>query len=98
MARDESGGVIESVTDAEILSAYHLLASREGLFCEPASAAGIAGLIKKHGAGELDSGQVIVCTLTGNGLKDPQWALADAADPVIVPVDVHAAAAALGLG
>ena len=97
-ARDESGGVIESVTDDEILAAYHLLASREGLFCEPASAAGIAGLIKKHGAGELDSGQVIVCTLTGNGLKDPQWALADAADPVVVPVDVHAAAAALGLG
>jgi len=97
-ARDESGGVIESVTDAEILSAYHLLASREGLFCEPASAAGVAGLIKKHAAGQLDPGQVIVCTLTGNGLKDPQWALADAADPVIVPVDVHAAAAALGLG
>jgi threonine synthase len=97
-ARDESDGVIEAVTDDEILAAYHLLASREGLFCEPASAAGIAGLIKKHAAGELDAGQVIVCTLTGNGLKDPQWALADAADPVIVPVDVHAAAAALGLG
>jgi len=97
-ARDESEGVIEAVTDDEILAAYHLLASREGLFCEPASAAGVAGLIKKHAAGELDPGQVVVCTLTGNGLKDPQWALADAADPVIVPVDVHAAAAALGLG
>lgn len=97
-ARDESGGVIEAVTDDEILAAYHLLAAREGLFCEPASAAGVAGLIKKHAAGELDAGQVVVCTLTGNGLKDPQWALADAADPVVVPVDVHAAAAALGLG
>jgi threonine synthase len=97
-ARDESGGVIESVTDEEILAAYRLLASREGLFCEPASAAGVAGIIKKHAAGQLDPGQTIVCTLTGNGLKDPQWALEGAADPVIVPVDVHAAANALGLG
>jgi threonine synthase len=97
-ARDESGGVIESVTDEEILAAYRLLASREGLFCEPASAAGVAGIVKKHAAGQLDPGQTIVCTLTGNGLKDPQWALEGAADPVIVPVDVHAAANALGLG
>jgi threonine synthase len=97
-ARDESGGVIESVTDEEILAAYRLLASREGLFCEPASAAGVAGIIKKHAAGQLDPGQTIVCTLTGNGLKDPQWALEGAADPVTVPVDVHAAANALGLG
>ena len=96
-ARDESFGVIEMVTDDEILAAYHLLASREGLFCEPASAAGVAGLIKRHADGHLDSGQLIVCTLTGHGLKDPQWALADAADPVTVPVDVTAAAQALGL-
>ena len=96
-ARDESGGVIEAVTDDEILSAYRLLASREGLFCEPASAAGVAGLIKKHAAGELDAGQVIVCTLTGNGLKDPQWALEKASDPVVLPVDAVAAARALGL-
>lgn len=96
-ARDESGGVIESVTDDEILSAYRLLAAREGLFCEPASAASVAGVLKKHSAGELDRGQVIVCTLTGNGLKDPQWALADAPEPVVVPVDSDAAARALGL-
>ena len=96
-ARDESGGVIEAVTDDEILAAYRLLASREGLFCEPASAAGVAGLIKKHAAGELDPGQLIVCTLTGNGLKDPQWALENASDPIVLPVDAVAAARALGL-
>ncbi|MDA2986445.1 MAG: threonine synthase [Actinomycetota bacterium] len=96
-ARDESDGVIESVTDEEILAAYRLLASREGLFCEPASAASVAGVLKKHVAGELDPGQTIVCTLTGNGLKDPQWALEGATDPVVVPVDVQAAARALGL-
>ncbi len=97
LARDDSAGVIEMVTDDEILAAYAIIASREGLFCEPASAAGVAGLIKKHAAGELDPGQLIVCTVTGHGLKDPQWALADAADPVTVPVDVTAAAQALGL-
>ena len=97
LARDDSKGVIEMVTDREILAAYGVLASREGLFCEPASAAGVAGLIKKHAAGELDAGQLIVCTLTGHGLKDPQWALEDAPDPVTVRVDVTAAAQALGL-
>jgi threonine synthase len=96
-ARDDSGGVIESVTDEEILAAYRLLADSEGLFCEPASAAGVAGLIKKHAAGQLDAGQRIVVTLTGNGLKDPQWALENAQDPVVIQVDVAAAARALGL-
>ncbi len=97
VARDESTGVIEMVTDDEILAAYRLIASREGLFCEPASAAGVAGLIRKHAAGELEPDQLIVCTLTGHGLKDPQWALADAPDPITAAVDVNAAARALGL-
>ena len=96
-ARDESDGLIDSVTDDEILSAYRLLASTEGLFCEPSSAAGVAGLLKVKSQGGLDSGQVIVATLTGNGLKDPQWALESAPDPVVVPVDPTAAAQALGL-
>jgi len=96
-ARDESGGLIDSVTDEEILSAYRILAGKEGLFCEPASAAGVAGILKMAQAGQLDRGQVIVCTLTGNGLKDPQWALEGASDPIVLPVDVVAAAAALGL-
>ena len=96
-ARDESGGLIDSVTDDEILAAYRLLAAKEGLFCAPARAAGVAGLLKHHAAGRLDPGQVVVCTLTGNGLKDPQWALEGASDPVVIPVDVASAARALGL-
>ena len=96
-ARDDSGGLIHAVTDEEILAAYHLLASREALFCEPASAASVAGLLKLHAAGKLDKGQLVVCTLTGNGLKDTQWAMEGAKAPVVVPVDAHAAAQALGL-
>jgi len=96
-AREESDGLIDSVTDDEILSAYRLLASTEGLFCEPSSAAGVAGLLKVKSQGRLDSGQMIVVTLTGNGLKDPQWALESAPDPVVVPVDPTAAARELGL-
>ncbi|MDD2819252.1 MAG: threonine synthase [Candidatus Nanopelagicales bacterium] len=96
-ARDDSGGLINAVTDEEILAAYHLLASKEGLFCEPASAASVAGLLKLHAAGKLDKGQLVVCTLTGNGLKDTQWAMEGAKAPVVVPVDAHSAAQALGL-
>lgn len=96
-ARDESNGVIDAVTDEAILDAYRLLASREGLFCEPASAASVAGLLQIHAQGKLDPGQTVVCTLTGNGLKDPQWALTDAPEPVRVDVDADAAARLLGL-
>lgn len=96
-ARDDSGGMIESVTDEQILAAYRLLAAKEGLFCEPASAASVAGLLQAHERGQLDPGQTIVCTLTGNGLKDPQWALEAAPDPIVVPVDAAVAAVALGL-
>ena len=96
-ARDESGGLIDMVSDDEILAAYRLLAAQEGLFCEPASAASVAGVLKAARDGRLDRGQVIVCTLTGNGLKDPHWALEGAQQPPVLPVDVHAAAAALGL-
>jgi threonine synthase len=69
-ARDESGGAIGSVTDAQILAAYRLLASEEGVFCEPASAAPVAGLLKLAKAGRAPKGTV-VCVLTGHGLKDP---------------------------
>jgi threonine synthase len=96
-ARDESGGLIDSVTDEQILGAYRLLAAKEGLFCEPASAASVAGLLQAYERGHLDPGQTIVCTLTGNGLKDPQWALEAAPDPIVVPVDAAVAAVALGL-
>lgn len=96
-ARDESGGVIEAVTDAEILAAYRLLAQKEGLFCEPASAAGVAGLLKRSAAGLVPHDTTIVCTLTGNGLKDTQWAVQGAPEPVVIPVSVTAAAQNLGL-
>jgi threonine synthase len=97
-ARDQSGGVIEAVTDREILAMYRILSSQEGVFVEPASAAGVAGLVKKHAEGALEPGQTVVCTVTGHGLKDPDWAIAGAPQPVTVAADPHAAAAALGLG
>ena len=74
-ARDESGGVIDSVSDDEILHAYRYLASAEGIFCEPASAASVAGLIKTSRSGVDLSGSTIVCVITGHGLKDPDTAL-----------------------
>ncbi len=96
-ARDDSGGQIEAVTDREILAAYRLLAAREGVFVEPASAASVAGLLKSHKAGLLDPGQTVTCTVTGNGLKDPQWAISGAPTPIRIPTDVQAAARELGL-
>ncbi|MCB0919122.1 MAG: threonine synthase [Actinobacteria bacterium] len=96
-ARDESGGLIDAVTDEEILEAYHLVAEREGVFCEPASAASVAGLLQRSRAGEVPAGATITCTLTGNGLKDPQLALKDVTEPPVIPVDAAAAAEALGL-
>lgn len=70
-AAEESGGKIESVTDEEILAAQSLLASREGVFCEPASAASVAGFIKKVRERFFQGSEVVVATLTGHGLKDP---------------------------
>lgn len=75
-ARDESGGEISAVSDDEIRSAHSFLASREGIFVEPASAASVAGILKKARAGKLERGQMLVCVLTGNGLKDVDFALA----------------------
>jgi threonine synthase len=95
-ARDESGGSIRAVTDREILSAYRRLA-REGVFCEPASASSVAGLLKLHEAGELERGQTVVCVLTGHGLKDPDWAVSGASTPPTIPVDVDRAAELLDL-
>ncbi|WP_432077039.1 threonine synthase [Streptomyces wuyuanensis] len=96
-AKEESGGFIDEVTDRQILRAYKLLASREGVFVEPASAASVAGLLKAAEEGKVDAGQRIVCTVTGNGLKDPDWAVAGAPQPLTVPVDAAAAAEQLGL-
>jgi threonine synthase len=74
-ARDESGGLIDMVSDDEILAAYQMLASTEGIFCEPASAASIAGVIEKNKQGYFEKGGRVVCTLTGHGLKDPDTAI-----------------------
>ncbi|HSQ60078.1 MAG TPA: pyridoxal-phosphate dependent enzyme, partial [Acidobacteriota bacterium] len=75
-ARDESGGVIEAVTDEEIVEAYRALASLEGVFVEPASAAGVAGLLKLAARGALGGARLAVVTVTGHGLKDPERAVA----------------------
>ena len=84
-------------TDRQILRAYRWLAAREGVFVEPASAASVAGLLDAHDRGLLAPGQTVVCTVTGHGLKDPQWAIDGAPAPRTVTVDAHAAAALLGL-
>jgi len=96
-ARDESGGIIASVTDDEILAAYRLLADGEGLFVEPASAAAVAGLRKLVAQGVIDlRGRSVVCVLTGSGLKDPDRALALAPTATEVPPILTAIEAALG--
>ena len=96
-ARAESGGLISSVTDEQILAAYRLLAEREGVFGEPASAAGVAGLLQASAAGQVAPGSVVVCTITGHGLKDPDTAVAGVKPPVTVGIDVGEAAKVLGL-
>ena len=87
-ARDESDGVIEAVTDEEIVEAYRLIASLEGVFAEPASAASVAGLQKLSAAGRIPSGVTIVCTLTGHGLKDPTTATESSPTPIKAPADL----------
>jgi len=80
-AMTSSAGAVKAVSDEQILAAYHLLAAGEGIFCEPASAASVAGLLA-HGAG---GARRVVCVLTGHGLKDPQTALGNAGG--VVPCD-----------
>jgi threonine synthase len=87
-ARDESGGRIDAVTDDEILYAYRLVASREGIFCEPASAASLAGVIKLYKEGYLKPGDRVVCTLTGHGLKDPDMAVKISEAPLVLKPDL----------
>ncbi|MFB4306298.1 threonine synthase [Actinomadura sp. GTD37] len=96
-ARDDSGGAIDSVTDRQILAAYRLLAREEGVFVEPASAASVAGLLQASEQGVVGQGSRVVCTVTGNGLKDPDWAISGAPAPTTIKVDAHSAASELGL-
>jgi threonine synthase len=96
-AKDESNGLFEAVTDEKILEAYRLLAGREGVFVEPASATSVAGLLATAADGRLPKGATVVCTVTGHGLKDPQTALAGNVEVEPLAVDPSAVAAALDL-
>lgn len=112
-ARDQSGGAIGAVTDDEILQAYRLLAREEGIFCEPASAAAVAGLLRTSGAAPAADpalpttgrpvgpddlrGATVVCVITGHGLKDPDTAMGIEAEMIEVPADLEAVERAMGL-
>ncbi|MHB0997686.1 MAG: threonine synthase [Armatimonadota bacterium] len=89
-ARDESGGLIDMVTDEEILESYRMLASLEGVFCEPASAASVAGVKKLASAGFFTEPATVVCILTGHGLKDPDQAIKNATQPTLIPATMDA--------
>ena len=102
-ARDESAGLIKAVTDQEIIAAYKLLAAKEGIFVEPASAASVAGLLKltkqgffEDGIRNTDDGIRIVCVLTGHGLKDPDRAIATIKKPKVLAADLKAVAKEIG--
>ena len=87
--RRESGGGIDAVTDEEILAAYRFLAAEESVFCEPASAASVAGLLKT-GLPRARTGSTVVCVLTGHGLKDPDFAISQISVPTVVEADLGA--------
>ncbi len=94
-ARDESGGAIGKVTDEEIRDAYLFLAAKVGVFCEPASAAGVAGMLKMAAERRFPDDAILVATLTGNGLKDPDFGLKHLPGPVTVPPEIDAVLKAL---
>jgi threonine synthase len=96
-ARDDSGGLIAAVSDREILSAYRLLAREVGVFVELGSAASVAGLLQQAAAGRVPAGSRVVCTVTGHGLKDPEWAISTAPAPITIANDSLAAARSLDL-
>ncbi|HLB59566.1 MAG TPA: threonine synthase [Bdellovibrionota bacterium] len=95
-ARDESGGLIDKVEDEEILRAYQWLAREEGIFVEPASGAAVAGLFKLDREKKLPSEGILVCTLTGHGLKDPDRAIASCPTPPTIAPDMKALIKVLG--
>jgi len=97
-ARDESGGAIEAISDDDILAAYRLLARTEGVFAEPASAISLAGALKLGASGRLRARDLLVLTLTGHGLKDPDTAIANSEATHSIPADLARLAAVLELG
>jgi len=96
LARDESGGLIDMVSDDEILDAYRLLANKEGVFVEPASAASVAGILKLNKRNYFKQETKIVCTLTGHGLKDPDCAIKSIVEPVVLPAKIKAVLKEIG--
>jgi threonine synthase len=100
-AREDSNGYFGAISDADILAAQRILSAEVGIFVEPASAASVAGLLERSDAGVIPRGAICVLTVTGHGLKDPQWALklpdGTEAMPQVVPVDVDEIASVLGL-
>ena len=100
-AREDSDGYFGAISDADILAAQRILSAEVGIFVEPASAASVAGLLERAESGVIPKGAVCVLTVTGHGLKDPQWGLkrpdGTEAMPQVVPVDVDEIAGVLGL-
>ena len=97
-ARDDSGGLIDAVTDEQILDAQQRLAEDVGIFVEPASAASVAGLLQQAERGLVPAGATIAVTVTGNGLKDVETALSRRdLTPTVLPVDLAAVVEAIGL-
>jgi threonine synthase len=96
-ARDESGGLIEAVSDDEILDTQRRIVQLEGIFCEPASAAGVAGVRRLAREGRIGSQEVVVCVLTGHGLKDPDAIQGEEGTLTPIPADLGAIRTAMGL-
>jgi threonine synthase len=96
-ARDESGGLIETVTDDEILETQRLIVAMEGVFCEPASASGVAGVRRLAREGRIGSNEVVVCVLTGHGLKDPDAIQGEEGTLTPIPAELGAIRSAMGL-
>ena len=96
-ARDESGGVIETVTDGEIIEVQRMIVRLEGVFCEPASAAGVAGVRRLASEGRIGPHEVVVCVLTGHGLKDPDAVQAEEGSLTPIPADLDSIRKAMGL-
>jgi threonine synthase len=96
-ARDESGGTIEAVTDADILAAQRDIVRLEGVFCEPASAAGVAGVRRLASEGRVGDDELVVCVLTGHGLKDPDAVAAEEGTLTPIPAELAAIRRAMGL-
>ena len=97
-ARDDSGGRIEAVSDDEILAAYRALAEEEGVFCEPSSAASVAGIMRLTGTGAVEPDALVVCVLTGTGLKDPATAESLVRDQGVLEAEATVGSVAVALG